>query len=99
MVFPHTPNRCPEKQLMAHRKNPSPMAIVFPDLTAPSQTMASISESPFPGTHHVSTFRCFRENGAVVQGWQEIAGNRYYFDKYGAVVIDQSGSNWWSNFY
>ena len=40
---------------MAHRKNPSPMARVFPDRTAPSQTMASFSRYSPPGTHQGGT--------------------------------------------
>ena len=62
MVLPQTPNRWPSKQVQAHRKNESPMARVFPDRTAPSQTMASFSLSAFPGTHHVSTRFCLGEN-------------------------------------
>ena len=38
------------------------MAIVFPERTAPSQTMASFVQSLFPGTHQLSTRFCFGEN-------------------------------------
>ena len=56
------PNFFPSKQLCAHRKKLSPMARVFPDRTAPSQTMASRPANSFPGTHQVSTVFCFGEN-------------------------------------
>ena len=62
MVFPQTPNFFPSKQVMAHRKKLSPMARVFPDRTAPSQTMASFPANSFPGTHQVSAVFCFGEN-------------------------------------
>ena len=62
MVLPQMPNLAPSKLLWAQRKNPRPMARVFPERTAPSQTMASYSRRRLPGIHQVSTSLCFLEN-------------------------------------
>ena len=37
------------------------MAMVLPERTAPSQTMASLPQSMFPGTHQLSTRFCLGE--------------------------------------
>ena len=63
MVLPQRANRRPVKLDCAQRKNPSPMAMVFPERTAPSQTMASNPLSADFGIHQVMARRCFLEKG------------------------------------
>ena len=66
LVLPHSANRLPVKQLIAHRKKPSPIASVFPERTAPSQTSASNLRSRLFGIHHVIARSCFSEKLAVI---------------------------------